>query len=145
MEMNTKVCKDCGVEKPLTEFRVIKGKRYEMGFINYHSYCKPCHYIRNRKTDKRYKKTDKYREKYRVRLIESYGITVEEFDAMKEEQGGVCKICGGEANGRGELHIDHCHDTGKVRGLLCSDCNTGLGLFRDNVELMRNAIEYLNT
>ena len=56
-------------------------------------------------------------------------------DANKE-----CQICGDTE----KLHIDHCHDTNKIRGYLCSTCNHGLGLFYDNVELLEKAIQYLN-
>jgi hypothetical protein len=74
-----------------------------------------------------------------------YGITLAEYDKMFEDQGGKCAICGNsdEVEGR-RLAIDHCHDSGKVRGLLCGKCNRGLGLFYDNQELLENAISYLN-
>ena len=78
----------------------------------------------------------------------SYGITVEEYEQMFEEQGGVCKICecpeSNEYKGTVTmLAIDHCHKTGKVRGLLCAACNTGIGRLDDNVEKLQAAIEYL--
>lgn len=62
---------------------------------------------------------------------------------MLEEQGGVCAICG-TGNGQKMLHVDHDHGTGRVRGLLCHQCNRVLGLAHDNPELMRKAIEYLS-
>lgn len=142
--METKVCKDCGEEKSLSEYRILKGKNYNHKKKKYyHSYCIPCQTIRNRKTDKDYKKTEGFHKKYRHRLIRQYGIEPKEFYTMKEEQGGVCAICGSEANGRGELHIDHCHINGHVRGLLCHHCNTGLGHFKDDVSLLNAAALYL--
>lgn len=76
----------------------------------------------------------------------AYGIEPEEFDAMVAKQGGVCAICGlpprGKGNGK-HLHVDHCHVSGPVRGLLCSPCNTALGLFDDNSERLQAAIRYL--
>ena len=73
---------------------------------------------------------------------EKYGITMEEFEVMKAEQDGVCAICG--TKGKKELSVDHDHETGMVRGLLCSGgCNPGLGYFKDNPELLRAAAEYL--
>ena len=155
--METKVCKDCGEEFPLNEenFRLL---RQGVTKPIYDPYCKPCGKIRRLATDKKYKQTRKYRKKYKERyaddatrklmrknhLKNKYGLTIEDYDTMMEEQGGACKICGSPPNGK-PLHVDHCHNEGHVRGLLCSNCNTGLGMFRDSVELMQNAIEYLNT
>lgn len=72
-----------------------------------------------------------------------YGVTDAQYDAMLAEQGGLCKLCRGTPNGRGILHIDHCHATGRIRGLLCSKCNTALGLLNDDVELFAKALRYL--
>lgn len=70
-----------------------------------------------------------------------YGITLDEYNKMLAHQGGCCAICMETASSR--LHVDHCHSTGKVRGLLCSKCNTGLGAYRDNTELLKAAVDYL--
>jgi hypothetical protein len=69
-----------------------------------------------------------------------YGLTPEQVWAMEKAQNGCCAIC---ANKVAQYHIDHCHTTGKVRGLLCVNCNRGLGAFRDNVQNMEKALEYL--
>jgi hypothetical protein len=61
---------------------------------------------------------------------------------MLYKQGGKCGICGSVSNGK-RLAIDHDHETGRVRGLLCQQCNTALGLFKDQVELLKKAIDYL--
>lgn len=71
-----------------------------------------------------------------------YGITLSEFLAMHEKQGNVCKICLG-IRGVRKLVVDHQHETGKVRGLLCENCNRGIGLFDDNIEILKSAIKYL--
>lgn len=72
-----------------------------------------------------------------------YGITVEETEALLAEQGGKCPICGtSEPKGRG-WHVDHCHETGAVRGILCGRCNMGLGCFSDDAERLALAVEYL--
>lgn len=74
-----------------------------------------------------------------------YGLTRVERDRMHQAQNGLCAICAGPPNGRGtRLHVDHCHDTDKVRGLLCSNCNTGLGLFGDDPARLLAATAYLN-
>lgn len=75
-----------------------------------------------------------------------YGIGPEEYDRMVEEQSGKCLICRLPPSGKGKnavLHIDHCHETGRVRGLLCSNCNWGIGLFKDDPEILRRAMEYV--
>lgn len=79
------------------------------------------------------------------RLQSEYGITAEDYERMLVAQDGGCAICGSDnAEGRGGmLHVDHCHSTGKVRGLLCDQCNHGLGKFKDDQALLQRAIEYL--
>ena len=85
------------------------------------------------------------RAKRETRLREQYGIGNVEFDAMLEKQGGGCAICGKihkEKSG-GRLHVDHCHSSGAVRGLLCGNCNNGLGRFADDEARLERAAEYL--
>lgn len=85
------------------------------------------------------------RAKRSGRLLSQFGITADEYDALLEQQGGGCAICGrdtGDGQNR-RLHVDHCHATGKVRGLLCSECNLALGKFQDDPELLRRAVDYL--
>lgn len=79
-------------------------------------------------------------------LKSNYRLSVEDFQTMLAGQGGGCAICGRpetEASGNHTLHVDHCHKTGKVRGLLCSACNHGLGRFDDSVDRLSSAILYL--
>lgn len=75
-------------------------------------------------------------------LKRSFGIDIDEYMALLESQNGKCAICGGEDEWF-NLAVDHCHDKKHVRGLLCSQCNRGLGLFRDSPDLLRKAAEYL--
>lgn len=82
-------------------------------------------------------------------LKKSYGITLNEFEELIAKQDNKCAICGKEETTiikgkRIRLAVDHCHTTNEVRGLLCRNCNKGLGLFFDNVELLKNAINYLS-
>lgn len=74
-----------------------------------------------------------------VRLRQTYGLPIGAYDEMVAKQSGRCLVCQREAY----LVVDHCHANGHVRGLLCTWCNTGLGLFRDNPESLRSAIGYL--
>jgi hypothetical protein len=71
-------------------------------------------------------------------LRETYGITPEEEKRLREAQEGLCPICGSPAQ-----VVDHCHTTGRVRGLLCHKCNRGLGHFMDNPVMLVRALEYL--
>lgn len=78
-------------------------------------------------------------------LIRNYGITSEEFDALFEQQNGVCAICGQEEFHiwKRRLSVDHDHETGRIRGLLCHNCNNMLGHAKDNVKTLMRAIAYL--
>lgn len=81
-----------------------------------------------------------------LNLRNSYGISRQDYDAMAASQGNCCKVCDSEpswkANG-GWLVVDHCHSSGKVRGLLCPSCNRGIGQFFDSPTFLRAAADYL--
>lgn len=93
----------------------------------------------------------RYRERHPHRVkatdkaqnLRKFGLTPAGFAALKQEQGGQCAICRAEPAPTRDLAVDHDHATGKVRGLLCSNCNTALGLFGDNPERLDAAREYL--
>ncbi len=95
---------------------------------------------------------EKNREKLNImRVTRVYGISPEEYTVLLEEQKGLCAICSEKETasfrpkGRiKNLSVDHCHKTGKVRGLLCQRCNQALGLLRHNKEFFLKAIQYLN-
>jgi hypothetical protein len=72
-----------------------------------------------------------------------YGMTMGDYDRMLRSQEGKCKICGTEPAKSKPLAVDHCHKTGKVRGLLCNHCNCMLGFARDSTKSLKNAIKYL--
>ena len=75
------------------------------------------------------------------RQIAALGCTPEKYQELLVEQGHKCKLCGKMQTKR--LAVDHCHSTGKVRGLLCTTCNAGLGCFNDDPEFLRKAVDYL--
>ena len=86
--------------------------------------------------------TDEMRRDSQLKSL--YGITFEQYQHMHKEQQGKCKICGKEESvSNRSLAVDHCHNSGIIRGLLCLKCNTGLGKFRDDPILLQRAIEYL--
>jgi hypothetical protein len=74
-------------------------------------------------------------------IMERYGLSERDYDAMLTRQNGLCAIC---KDWMVEPNVDHCHTTGKVRGLLCSSCNIGLGNFKDSQRLLAQAIVYLD-
>jgi hypothetical protein len=74
-----------------------------------------------------------------------YGVTKEHLIELYQKQNGKCAICNEEPSTQRGLHVDHCHDSGKVRGLLCHGCNTALGSFKDNPDLLTKAIEYIRS
>jgi hypothetical protein len=125
-----KWCPECGAVKPLGDF---PGNRSEPSGVM--SYCKPCF---NRKARESKEKVHGSTRNYHLRR--RYGITVDDFDRMLAEQGGLCAICR-EAPAE---HVDHDHATNRVRGLLCFNCNGALGQFRDRRDLMLRAIAYLD-
>lgn len=86
-----------------------------------------------------------YREhQNNLRLIRKYGITTEQRDEMIQAQDNKCLICESDFDELDHTpHVDHCHKSGDVRGVLCKLCNTGLGQFKDNVALLKSAIQYL--
>lgn len=80
----------------------------------------------------------------RYRYLRKFGITVGDYERMLSEQGGGCAICESrEPGGRGTFHVDHCHESNVVRGLLCTRCNVGLGMFKDDPERLESAMKYL--
>ena len=107
--------------------------------------------------ERRREDSKRYRERHRERLAPSwsarrravtlaqYGLTPAEYDARLAQQGGGCAICETKNPNHfsGRFQVDHDHQTGAVRGLLCSGCNGGLGLFKDDAERLKAAIDYL--
>lgn len=83
--------------------------------------------------------------KLRYHLKRFFNLTIEDYDNMVKEQKGLCKICNNPPDTKhNKLYVDHCHNTKKIRGLLCHGCNAGIGLLKDNTDILRKAIEYLD-
>lgn len=76
-------------------------------------------------------------------LQRKYGMTIEQYDAMLEAQGGGCFLCGRPPRDDISLHVDHDHSTGKVRGILCFRCNNALADFQENTDVLKKAVDYL--
>lgn len=116
-----KYCKHCETRKPLAEFHLRKDAKG----ATHKGWCKSCQqgYLRA------------------WRFNKHYGITLEDYQRMWIAQLGLCAICWREPEGR-DLVVDHDHATGKVRGLLCDRCNTGMGQFEDNMAWLLRAASY---
>lgn len=150
-------CIGCRKNRTIDNFH--KMKRSKRG---YGSRCKDCanlykreyrkknpekfqeYYNRERQRDLNY---ERYRDSY---YKYSYGITLEEYDKLMILQNNKCAIClksetivDNRTKQVRRLSVDHNHETGKVRGLLCKNCNVGLGLFKENLNIIHNLIKYL--
>jgi hypothetical protein len=80
----------------------------------------------------------------RARIAERYSLSWQDYEHMKHMQAGGCAICKCDIPEGGKINVDHDHKTGKVRGLLCRDCNLALGFFKDSLDNIRNALRYLS-
>jgi predicted ATP-binding protein involved in virulence len=128
-------CKYCG-ETDIN--KLCKDKRKKDGVIKC---CYKCH---NELWGKSWRNKNKEREsntRYLRTSLSRFGISLDEYNEMYERQNGVCVICGKNKNRR--LCIDHDHTTGKIRGLLCRECNMALGYVQDETTVLKNMIEYL--
>jgi hypothetical protein len=144
-----KRCVRCGEVKPIEEFGSRKGKVGDKP----RGYCWPCEkaYLRERRAGvansmDRKRSRDWAQRNPGYYLQRKYGITLEDYDRMLKEQGGVCAICRSDDVGNDRAarwHVDHCHNSNKVRGLLCHRCNMGIGYFKDDPARLRAAAEYL--
>lgn len=135
----TRICRVCEVEKELSDYykpRPNGSERKE---------CKECHskYYKNKwKGDNGEYKKARLKAGRKYLLREKYGITLEQYDDMLNSQGGVCAICSSPPK-RYHLSVDHCHETGDIRGLICRSCNFGLGYFGDTPESIKAVLDYV--
>ena len=106
-------------------------------------YCRSCR--RQVEKDRRDRNPDRAQRMRLQNLLRAYGMTPEGYEAMLTAQAGACWICTSTEPGNGHLRlvVDHDHVTGRVRGLLCNNCNVGLANFRENPSLLASAIRYL--
>lgn len=149
--MDNKFCSRCDATKSTSDFHKDTSTKDKLARI-----CKEC----KRKDAKKYREThpekvkeskkiyyDANKDRRRERgYRENYGITTAEYEDMFARQNGRCAICESESSKTANSHllfVDHCHVTGKVRGLLCSLCNRGLGAFEDSATIVHAAAIYL--
>lgn len=133
-----KRCTKCGEHKPRSEFYP-----HAVAKNGVSAWCKACTNAASLERQKRDRKGVSLINR-RAKLKKAFGMTLEQYDQMLEAQGEKCALCGSDfPGGRGRFVVDHCHETGRIRGLLCNLCNVGLGALRDSPALMAKAIRYL--
>jgi hypothetical protein len=137
LKAGNKICGSCNQKKSLIMFSSSPSRHSGVS-----GWCKEC--------ENKHKRTT-YQNRIRNSNLKKYGLDQDSYEKLLEKQNNKCKICGIDAENApgagsskvGVLCVDHDHLTSKVRGLLCSKCNTGLGLFFDDVTNLENAILYL--
>ena len=145
-----KKCKKCLELKPLIEFHKKKS-----GVMGVKAVCKSCtsiwqstHYLKvGYKRVKRQQNPSYKLGQRKNHLQKKYSMSLDQYDALLKAQNNCCATCkSSEPGGRSKIyfHVDHCHKTGKVRGLLCSACNQALGLIKDNLDTLKEMIKYVN-
>lgn len=125
-----KVCNLCGIEKEASKF-------HRRGRVSLRWWCIDC---------EREARAGKSRW-YAQNLQNRYNLDFGDYELLYKKQNGKCAICSSGENGylgKKRLAVDHCHETGKIRGLLCSGCNNALGHFKDNPDLIKKALIYLD-
>jgi hypothetical protein len=131
-------CKKCGIEKPLTEYYKTTDRR-----SGHKTVCKACI-----KSDPLSEEKKKYMREYskKYSLKTKYNLTEEDYTNLLIEQNHKCAICGIDAQqlSKKKLYVDHNHETGKVRELLCHNCNVSLGLMKESIQTLSKAIAYLD-
>lgn len=137
-----RICISCKTIRPKSEFY-----RFPQHVDGLRHTCIPCMKAYDKK---RYKKKSK--QSHINQLMKWYGLSLEDYEKMYSDRKGKCDICGIHKPPRNykygakphmSICVDHNHKTGKVRGLLCFQCNFALGNFKDDIELVRSAVRYL--
>lgn len=124
-----RTCTTCDTFKPASEYTIERDSRALTG-VAMRSKCRPCNEL----------------IKYKSFIKRRYGITWDTYVSMLDEQEGCCKICkttSSNTTRTDRLVVDHCHDTGEVRGLLCAKCNMAIGLLDDDPEKIQAALNYI--
>lgn len=159
MNLNQRICTDCKERKPVIEFPEHTNKRKldDGSVVEYKVRRKKCHSCLTKQTlaarDKRFKTPEELRL-YRLKVVRKcnlkrlYGLTEEDFESILEAQNHKCKICNIDICRNAKIRnqktcIDHCHTSGKVRGVLCHKCNICLGLMDDDPARVETMLNYL--
>lgn len=129
--MALKTCEKCGIQQSADNYYK---NRKKLDFLD--SYCKKCQDRKN--------KINRSLSSGRKSLLKKYKLSLHNYDVLFSKQCGYCYIClKHQKEFKKKLAVDHCHSTGKIRGLLCSSCNTALGLIKDSTYTLKRMIDYL--
>lgn len=145
IDMQSKVCCVCEERKPFSEFFNFQNKSDGKSYR-----CKSCD-ANARKKWKVDNPVSAWKSSRGRHLKSRFGITLEDYSKMLKEQNYACKICGKLESDNlvhgnfSSLSVDHCHNTGKNRGLLCNQCNRAIGMLLDSPELLRRAADYIES
>jgi hypothetical protein len=142
----TKECAKCKELKLESEFYKVSKTNPKLRTV-----CKTCcaetfkiNYKKNPEKYRRYTSSRSYRPALKRKAnLKTFGLTVAEYDQMLVAQNNVCAICSNTCSSGKRLAVDHCHITGKIRGLLCRRCNQSIGKFHDDPVLIQKAVDYL--
>lgn len=162
-----KICSKCKLEKPLNRF-----SKRDKSIDGYRHWCKDCACLNSlqqrRANPEKYKEVDKLTnskpenmkrreitakkwrtsnpEKIKNKILKRlYSIDLSTYNKLFSNQNGKCAICKThQTELKSSLCVDHCHETGKIRGLLCRQCNTALGFLKDSLDLCKAAVKYLS-
>ena len=139
-ELKQKVCIKCSSSKPMPEFRFRQYKNKRPGYVGT---CKECEKELYKIWAAKNKQLLKERD-FKRNLRSKFGLTLDKYQEMLKAQDFGCAICKAETSLSGRaLAVDHCHTTGVIRSLLCNECNTALGLLKENIEIISAALEYV--
>lgn len=144
--MDCRQCTKCKQAKLLTDFHTVSKNSERRRSI-----CKLCHnkiyrdnYRKNPEKYRKYTNSKPYRpELKRKANLKTFGLTIQQYEEMLQQQNGVCAICLETCTSGKRLAVDHCHATGKVRQLLCRRCNQSMGKFNDDPILLQKVVDYL--
>lgn len=157
-----RTCTKCGVEKPIDQFRVDRGhvrgdcreceRKFRLAYYAEHRErfaaasrkWSKTHPEQRNATKRAWYARNKEHQKRVVRL-RMYGITADKYQELFTQQGGVCAVCRKPCITGRMLAVDHCHKTGKIRGLLCSPCNSALGFVKDDLTRLEALVSYLRS
>ena len=148
MDGDTKLCRKCDTIKPLDAFYLAKNGKASGDKLVRKGACKEC----QSRSAREWQAANRERatlNRWRSAIKINYGMSEQEWHELLQQQGGGCAICGETASielSTGtvqRMSVDHCHNSGKIRGILCNTCNRAIGLLKDDARLLRRAADYL--
>ena len=137
-------CTHCGKDESVIDGESLYFQKDKQKKYGFRMQCKECRSFKTKEWRSKNENMLNIKNASR-KMIVRYGISIDDYDDMLRSQNGVCAICGTSkiAKNKTRFAIDHCHNTGRIRGLLCTNCNSGIGKLKDNPNILIKAYEYL--